>query len=148
MKIRPLFLLLTALTLGAVSAFAATPKRVLTLTGPTAVRPGGDIQVMVTASTDATDGEEIAFHQAEYSRDGGKTWTPVYAEKVGRSASRPIDFKAGADGTQALVRARIAFRGGKAGDVDFSGAPIVWSGSWDGWASPPAKVISITVTSR
>jgi hypothetical protein len=140
--------LLPLLMLSAATALAAGPGRVLSLTGPSVVRPGSDIQVMVTASTDATDGEEIWFFHAEFSTDNGKSWTPVYSEKLGRSASRPVNFKVGADGTTALVRARIAFRGGKAGDVDYSGGPIVWDGSWGKWATPPAKAVSITVTTK
>lgn len=149
MKTRPFLALLSlSLLLGAVSAFAAAPRRVLGFAGPTVVRPGADVQIMVNASTDAADGEQIGFLHAEYSIDGGKTWTPVYAEKLGGAISRPINFKVGADGTEALVRARIAFRGGKAGDVDYSGAPIVWEGSWSAWATPPAKVTRITVTAK
>ena len=141
-------LLLPWLVMSAVTAFAAGPARTLSLTGPAVARPGSDIQVMVTASTDATDGEEIGFFHAEFSADNGKSWTPVYLEKLGRSASRPVNFQAGADGTSALVRARIAFRGGKAGDVDYSGGSIVWDGSWGKWSTPPAKIISIPVTTK
>ncbi len=149
MKIRPSFarLLVPLLLLGAMPAFAAA-NRILNLAGPTVVRPGTDVQVMVTAGTDAADGEQIGFFHAEYSIDGGRTWTPVYAENVGRTTSRPVNFKAGADGIQALVRVRLAFRGGKAGDVDYTGAPITWDGSWSKWATPPAKVHAITVTAK
>jgi hypothetical protein len=141
--VRLAFVLLIA---SSVPALAAT--RALTLAGPAVVRPGGDVRVMVTASTDAGDGEQIWFFHSEFSTDGGKTWTPVYAEKVGTSASRPVDFKAGAEGTTALVRAKMAFRSGKAGDVDYTGAPIIWDESWNKWATPPAKVLSIKVTAR
>jgi len=132
----------------AVTAFAASPSRVLSLAGPAAVNPGSGVTVVVTVSTDATDGEEIGFFHAEFSTDSGKSWKPVYLDKLGRSASQPINFQAGADGTTALVRVRIAFRGGKAGDVDYSGGPIAWEGSWGKWTTPPAKSISIKVTSK
>jgi hypothetical protein len=140
-------LLAAALILvGAGSAMAAT--RTHTLTGPSTVKPGDTVQVLVAASTDAADGEQIGFFHSEYSTDGGKTWVPVYAEKVGRAATRPIHFKAGAEGTKILVRSHIAFRGGKAGDVDHTGAPIAWSGSWDKWEAPPAKYHTISVTAK
>lgn len=132
--------------LGVVPAFAV--NRVLTMTAPTVVRPGAPIHVMVTASTDANDGEGIGFFHSEYSTDGGRTWHPVYAEKVGSSATRPVDFTAGADGTTALVRSRMAFRGGKAGDVDYTGRAIAWDATWGQWATPQAKVVAISVTTK
>jgi len=148
MIIRPLFsrLLAVLLVLSAGSAFAA--NRTLTITAPPTVKPGASVHIVVTAATDAADAEQIAFFQSEYSLDGGKTWVPVYAEKVGRSATRPIDVTAGAEGSRILVRARMAFRGGKAGDVDFAGAPIAWGGSWSKWETPPAKSATISVTAR
>jgi hypothetical protein len=140
-------LLVAALILvGAGSAMAAT--RTHTLTAPATVKPGAAVQVLVAASTDADDGEQIGFFHSEYSTDGGKTWMPVYAEKVGSAATRPLDFKAGAEGTKILVRSHIAFRGGKAGDVDHTGAPIAWGGSWDKWEAPPAKYLTIRVTAK
>jgi hypothetical protein len=138
--------LISALALAAVPAFAVT--RALTITAPATVKPGSAVHVSVTASTDAADAEQIAFFQAEYSTDGGKKWIPVYAEKVGRVATRGIDFVAGAEGSKVLVRARMAFRGGKAGDVDYSGAAIKWDDTWGKWASPPAKSATISVTAK
>lgn len=146
LRILPAGLILSLLALAAVPVFAA--NRTLVITAPPVVRPGESVHVTVTASTDATDGEQIGFFQPEYSTDGGKTWMPVYAEKVGPSATRAFDFPAGAEGSKALVRARMAFRGGKAGDVDFAGTPIVWGGSWGKWETPPAKNASIRVTAK
>lgn len=137
---------LSLLALAAVPAFAVT--RSLTITAPSVVKPGTSVQVIVAASTDATDGEQIGFFHPEYSTDGGRTWVPVYAEKVGRSATRAVNFMAGAEGSKALVRVRIAFRGGKAGDVDFAGTPLAWGGSWGKWETPPAKNASISVTAK
>ena len=146
MTLLPARLLLSVLALAAVPAFAV--NRTLVITAPATARPGDSVHVDVTASTDASDGEQIAFFHPEYSIDGGKTWTPVYAEKVGRATTRGFDFSAGAEGSKALVRVRIAFRGGKAGDVDFAGKPIAWGGSWGKWETPPAKHASISITSH
>ena len=131
---------------GSGSAVAAT--RTLTLTGPSMVKPGAAVQVVVAASTDAADGEQIGFFHSEYSTDGGKTWVPVYAEKVGPTATRILELKAGAEGSKIIVRSHIAFRGGKAGDVDYTGAPIAWEGSWDKWQAPPAKHLTVRVTAK
>ena len=146
MKTLPVGLFLPLLALLAVPAFAL--ERVLTIAAPAAVAAGTDVHVEITASTAARDGEQIGFFQAEYSVDGGKTWVPVYAENLGKSATRPVNFRAGAEGTPALVRVRVAFRGGKAGDVDFAGKPIAWGGTWGTWESPPARQASIPVTPR
>jgi hypothetical protein len=146
MKITLIRMLLLSLAMSAVPVMAV--NRTLAISAPAAVKPGVGVQVTVTAATDATDGEQIGFFQAEYSTDGGKTWVPVYAENVGRSATRQVDFKAGAAGFPSLVRARTAFRGGKSGDVDFAGKPIAWGESWSKWETPPAKKITIRVTNN
>ncbi len=148
MTIRTPFTRLLAglLIISAVPAFAV--NRTVTITAPATVKPGASVHIMIAAATDATDAEQIGFFQSEYSLDGGKTWLPVYAEKVGRSAARPIDVTAGVEGSRILVRARMAFRGGKAGDVDFAGMPIAWGGSWGKWEMPPAKFTTISVTAK
>lgn len=138
-----------ALFLLAVSAVnAAAVTRSLNIKAPATIQAGTGLHVEVSASTDATDAEQIGFFQAEYSLDNGKTWVPVYAEKVGRSATRAIDAQAGPAGSTIIVRARIAFRGGKAGDVDFAGTAIAWGASWGKWTSPPAKTVTIAVTAN
>ena len=131
---------------GAGSALAV--NRTHTLTAPATVKPGTTVQVIVAASTDAGDDEQIGFFHSQYSTDGGKTWTAVYDEKVGQTAIRPFELKAGAEGTKIIVRSHIAFRGGKAGDVDYTGAPIAWAGSWDKFQAPPAKYLTIRVTAN
>lgn len=140
--------LLVALIILAGTGSAMAVTRSHTITAPSTVKPGAAVQVLVAASTDAADGEQIGFFHSEYSTDGGKTWMAVYAEKVGLAATRHLDFKAGAEGTKILVRSHIAFRGGKAGDVDHTGAPIAWSESWDKWQAPPAKYLTISVTAK
>ena len=143
MKKYPLLWLVPLLALVPVSMFAV--ERTLVIKAPASVPAHSGVHVEVTATTNAGDAEQIGFFQAEYSVDGGKNWVPVYAEKLGASAKRGVDFTAGAAGVPALVRVRIAFRGGKAGDVDFTGKPIAWGGSWGTWENPPAKQVSIPV---
>lgn len=148
MTINPRFAwsLLTLLMLSAVPAFAV--NRTITITAPSTVKPGASVHVDITVATDATDAEQIGFFHAEYSSDNGATWSSRYAEALGRKATRAIDFPAGVGGSKALIRVRIAFRGGKAGDVDFTGAPIDWAGSWGKWQTPPAKTATIEVGTR
>ena len=146
MTIRPLCLrlLATLLILAAVPAFAA--NREVTITAPAEVKPGTGFQAVVTASTDAGGGEQIGFLHIEYSVDGGKTWTShCYEEKVGNSATRTVDLLAGIRGAKIIVRTRVAFRGGKAGDVDYLGGPIQWNETWEKWLSPSARVRIIYV---
>jgi hypothetical protein len=146
MTIRTVFprLLASVFLLTAVTAFAA--KRTVTINAPTQVATGTKQLVTVIASTDAADGEKIGFFHAEFSIDGGKTWTGfTFDQKLGVSATRSVTIPVGATGTQTKVRVLIAFRGGKAGDVDFTGAPIQWDGSWAKWQSPPAKIATIEV---
>lgn len=138
-------LFLTSL-LVAIPALAA--NRSLDISVPAVIRPGLDINAVITAATEATDAEQIAFLHTEYSLDGGKTWVPVYAEKLGRKAHRTVNIPAGSEGTKVHVRVRVAFRGGKAGDVDFAGKPILWDSSWGKWETPPAKTAVINVTAR
>lgn len=119
--------LLLPLLLSALPVFAI--ERTLNITAPAAVKPGEIVHVVVAAGTVAIDREQNSILQAECSSVGGKTWVPFYAEKVGRALTRAIDFKAGATGSQSMVRARMAYRGGKSGDVDFVGKPLDWGGT-------------------
>jgi hypothetical protein len=140
MTIRPLLtrLLACALILAAVPAFAA--NRSVTISAPAEVKAGTSVQLTVAATTDAADGEQIGFLHCEYSVDGGKSWTGFcYEEKIGRTATRTLTLPAGAAGSKIIMRARVAFRGGKSGDVDFKGGPIDWPGSWEKWLTPPTK---------
>lgn len=146
MTIRSLFtrLLATLLIFGAVPAFAA--KRAVTIDAPARAVTGTKVMITVTANTDAGDGEKIGFFHAEYSVDGGQKWTGFcYDEKLGLKAVRSVSFPVGAKGSQAKIRVLVAFRGGKAGDVDFNGAPIKWDTSWKKWESPPAQLATIDV---
>lgn len=125
---------------------ALAVDRIVSIAAPVEVRPGGEVNVSVMAFTDATDGEQIGFLHSEYTLDGGKTWTGIcFQEKAGGTLERVVNFMAGAAGSKVIVRIRVAFRGGKAGDVDFKGKPIDWDGAWAGWRSPPAKFAIVYV---
>lgn len=146
MTIRPLFTRLLAgmLILSAVPAFAA--KRTVAIDAPARAAAGTKVMITVTASTDAGDGEKIGFFHAEYSVDGGQKWIGFsYDEKLGIKATRSVSFPVGARDSQTKIRVLVAFRGGKAGDVDFNGAPIKWDTSWGKWQSPPAQLATIDV---
>ncbi len=132
------------LAVAAVPAIAA--DREVAITAPASVPAGTKVTVSMRASTNAGEGEQIGFFQAEYSVDNGKTWTAIcYEDHIGPAATRVGSFPVGADGSTALVRVRIAFRGGPAGDVDLNGAAIKWKNSWEAWEEPPAKYATINV---
>lgn len=131
------------LTLGRVGAV----ERVLRIEAPASVAAGQELVVTISASTDAGQGEQVGFLQAEASVDGGKTWTAIcYLQKSGAQAEQRASLKPGAAGTTVKLRVRAAYRDGLAGDVDFNGAAIMWKGSWNEWKSPPTKLASIAVT--
>ena len=140
------FPLFGALVLLAALPAGAAVNRVFQLTVPPAVAPGAQVDVRVWMTTDAGEGETIAFLQAEYSTDGGKTWTSSWAEQdLGTTSDRGFSFTAGAAGTECKVRARVAYRGGVAGAVDCEGAAIRWFDTWKNWREPPAKSAVVTV---
>lgn len=135
-----------AVILGFTGSARAAVHRVFTLTLPGIVPAGGRVDVAVRMSTDAGEGEAIAFMQAEYSTDGGRTWTSSWAEQdLGTSADRGFSFTAGAAGTECRVRVRVAYRGGVAGAVDCEGAAIRWFETWKNWREPPAKSATVSV---
>lgn len=138
--------LLLVMAVAAVPAYAV--NRTIAITAPDSARAGQPLQFTVTVATEAGDAEQIAFFHAEYSNDNGATWHTRYAENVGPKVTRPINFPAGPAGSKAMVRVRVAFRGGKAGDVDYTGAKIDWNGSWTKWETPPAKVTGITISAH
>lgn len=121
-------------------------ERVVRIDAPASAAAGSKVTVSVLARTDAGSGEQIGFFHAEYSTDGGKTWTGFcYEEAAGVTATRLATFRVGGAGSKALMRVRIAFRGGLAGDVDFNGAALKWKDSWEKWQGPPAKFATINV---
>jgi hypothetical protein len=131
-------------TLTSLPVFAS--NRVLQITAPKSVEAGATAHAKIVVSTDAGKSEQIGFLQVEYSVDGGETWTVLcYDQDVGAQASREVDVTVGASGVETIVRARAAFRGGVAGDVDFDGKSIKWDTSWENWANPPARQAVIVV---
>ncbi|AOS44947.1 hypothetical protein Verru16b_02016 [Lacunisphaera limnophila] len=135
----------TAAWLGlAVSAGAV--ERTLTIEAPAAVAPGADCPVVLAAGTDAGQGERIGMFQADFSVDGGRTWTGlVYLNNIEPATRQERVITAGPAGTSVQVRLRVAFRDGLAGDVDYTGAALRWNGSWGKWAEPPAKLVTVLV---
>jgi hypothetical protein len=131
-------------------ALAALPARAfdrgIFIVAPAEVRPGGAAQITVSAFTDATDGEQIGFLHSEYSVDGGKTWVGIsFQESAGTMFERTVHVTAGPAGSKIFVRLKVAFRGGKAGDVDYRSQPVDWDGRWSRWLAPPARVAVIYV---
>jgi len=142
-----LLLACVGLTVAAVAASAA--NRTIAILAPTSAVAGSKIAVTVTASTDAGGGERIGFLHADYSVDGGTTWTGIsYATNVGSVTSHSATITAGPGGSKVVIRVRVAFRGGKAGDVDLTGKPIAWDTSWNKWQEPPAKTATIAIETR
>lgn len=128
---------------------AGAVEREIRIEAPATVVAGQTLAVVISASTDAGQGEQVGFLQAEGSVDGGKTWTPLfYLDQAGPRVTRPASLAAGAAGTTVKLRVRAAFRDGLAGDVDYRGAALRWHGSWAEWREPPAKHASIAVTAR
>ncbi len=140
-------LVLASMAAVGVSAYAA--NRTIAIMAPSSAVAGSRVAVTITASTDAGGGERIGFFHADYSTDGGATWTGIsYATNEGTAASHSATFTAGAGGSKALIRVRVAFRGGRAGDVDYTGKTIAWESSWGKWQEPPAKFTSIAIETR
>ena len=132
-----------------IAAPAYAVNRAIVISAPTEVAAGSSVTVSISASTDAGKGEEIGFLHADYSVDGGKTWTAIfYSQNAGPEVGREVTFQAGAKGVKSLIRARVAFRGGKDGDVDVTGKAIEWNGSWENWRAPCTKYAIIYVKDR
>ena len=126
------------------SAFAV--ERVLKIEAPAQAPANTEVRFTVRASTDAGANERVGFFHIESSIDGGKTWVgQCFEQNMGASAARMYVVKAGAPGTKTMLRARVAFRGGKAGDVDFKGGAIKWQESWTTWGEPPARIATVEI---
>jgi len=145
--IRPLLAL--AVLAVALAGRAAGAERELAITAPPNAVPGADVEVTVTAATHLGGGERIGFFHGEFSNDGGRTWTGFcYEQNQGAEMTRVAHVHAGPAPSRIIVRVRVAFRDGAAGDVDYTGAAIRWSPSWENWREPPAKSVTIPVLDR
>lgn len=130
-------------------AQAVAANRVVKISAPASAEPSTEIMVLLAVTTNAGGGEQVGFIHADYSIDGGTTWIGFcYAQNVGPTTKQAATFKTGLVGSKAVVRVRVAFRGGRAGDVDFNGKAIDWSGTWELWRGPPAKYVIIPVTGK
>jgi len=128
------------------AAPAQAVERLLKIEAPTVAAANVPMKVTVRASTDAGAGEQIGFLHVEFSTDGGTTWTGLcFEQSLGAATARVLTVTTGAKGTKTMVRARAAYRGGKAGDVDFKGGAIKWQDSWGKWEEPPARTVTIEV---
>ena len=121
-------------------------ERTLDIEAPVMVAPGASVAVVLSASTDAGQGERIGLFQADFSVDGGRTWAGLcYLDNIGPDTRQERAITAGPAGTEVKVRLRVAFRDGLAGDVDYRGAAIRWHAEWARWQDPPAKTVTIAV---
>jgi hypothetical protein len=142
-------ILLAGALLWAGSGRAGAVERTLVIDAPASVAAGQDLPVTISATTNAGQGEQVGFLQAETSLDGGKTWAALcYLQKSGVQVVQHASLQPGPAGTTVQLRVRVAFREGLAGDVDYNGAALMWKGSWENWQSPPAKHVTVTVTAR
>ncbi len=140
-------LLLPLLLLAVAPVFAV--QRVFEIAAPASAAPGVPIEVSIHASTDAAPGEQIGFLHVQFSIDGGGVWTGLcYEQNLGPAVARRFSITIGPAGSKTLVRARVAFRGGAAGDVDYTGAPIKWQDSWEKWQRPPARRVETAVVAQ
>jgi hypothetical protein len=144
-----LWLFCVALTMIATGLPAYAANREIIITAPASAVAGSTVNVVVGARTDFGGGEHVGFLHADYSTDGGVTWTAIsYSTKAGPKVSRATTFAVKEASSKAIIRVRVAFRGGKAGDVDHLGKTIAWTGSWNNWQEPPAKFATIAVVAK
>ena len=139
--------LFSMVVLAAAPVFAV--QRKFEIAAPASAAPGARIEVSIHVSTDAGAGEQIGFLQVDFSIDSGSTWTGLcYEQNIDTATTRQFSITTGVAGSRTLVRARVAFRGGAAGDVDYNGAAIKWQDSWQKWQQPPARWVETDVTAR
>lgn len=125
---------------------ALAVERTLEIAAPATVASGQTFTVVVSASTIGAEGERIGFFQVDALMAGESDWTPLcYLDNIETSHRQEISLTAGKAGGQIKVRARIAFRDGFAGDVDYTGAALRWNDTWGNWDEPPAKSVIIAI---
>jgi hypothetical protein len=124
-------------------------ERTLEIDAPASVKAGTQCTVVLAAGTNAGQGERIGMLQVDFSVDGGRTWTGLcYLNNIEATTRQERAITAGPAGSTIKVRMRVAFRDGLAGDVDYTGAALLWNDTWDKWAEPPAKSVTVMVTAR
>lgn len=124
-------------------------ERTINIDAPTRVTAGSECTVVLSAGTNAGQGERIGLLQVDYSIDGGKTWTGLcYLNNIEAFTRQDRNITAGPAGSTMQVRMRVAFRDGLAGDVDHTGAAILWAGTWEEWREPPATSVTIAVVAK
>jgi hypothetical protein len=125
---------------------AEAVERLLQIDAPAAAAARASVQVTVRASTDAGASEQVGFLHIEYSVDDGKTWTALcFDQNLGGAVVRTLQVPTGVAGKRTIIRARAAYRGGVAGDVDYRGGAIQWQTSWESWDEPPARTAVIKI---
>lgn len=143
------WLFLATITMISAGLPAYAVNRDVLITTPASAVAGSKITVAVAASTDAGGGEQVGFFHADYTTDGGTTWTPItYSQNDGPKATYTSTFLVKGADAKVSIRVRVAFRGGKAGDVDFEGKPIKWESSWTKWQEPPTKYVHVPVVAK
>jgi len=124
----------------------AAAERELDVAAPARAAAGSDFVVAVHAATHVGGGERIGFFHAEFSTDGGRTWRGLaYDQNQGPAVDRRFTLQGGAPGTWIDLRFRVAFRDGAAGDVDYAGAAIRWTDTWEDWSEPPARHVRVAI---
>jgi len=142
-------ILLTASLLLTAALPLQAVERFLKIEAVPTAHPGQYYRATVLAGTDAGDGEQIGMFQVDISLDDGRTWTGArYLDGLGASTTQGIDIPIGPTTSPVRLRVRIAFRGGKAGDVDYTGKAIRWQESWAKWEEPPAKSVVVQVKAK
>lgn len=136
------FVLLAA---GIVPERVQAVERSILIEAPQNVLMGQPLRVVVSASTNAGNGERIGFFQVEYSRETDSEWVPLaYLDNIGETHHQEFILPSDVQG-KLSVRARVAFRDGLAGDVDRAGAAIRWRNAWAEWREPTACLAVIDV---
>jgi hypothetical protein len=130
------------------SSATAVERTIKIEAAPRAVA-GSECTVVLSAATNAGQGERIGLLQVDYSLDGGQTWIGLcYLNNIEAVTRQDRNITAGPAGSTIQVRMRVAFRDGLAGDVAYTGAAILWAGTWEEWREPPATSVTIAVVAK
>ncbi len=115
-------------------------ERVLRIEAPAEAVADESVAVALVAGTKAGAHEQVGLLHVDVSRDGGGTWEGLrYLDNLGAETRQEFSLKMGPVGSVLVLRARVAFRGGLAGDVDVTGAAIRWHDVWADWLEPTTR---------